>query len=461
MSNILIAEDDPFLRELVADLFREHGEEVVEAADGDEALQKLEAHIFDLIICELRIPGKSGIDVLHAAKRIDELTPVIILSSHADVAAALEALQLGAYDYLLKREPFSLAELRMRAERALTCSHLVRAIDHLKDTQPYICDCEHVVGYSARLQKTLASLRKEVSTTSTILITGEPGTGKTLLAAAIHATSPRRTHTFVEVNCAALPEQRLTSELFGYAQSALPGADRQRIGCFERAQLGTLFLHGIGGMALNTQTKVLRVLQERKLERGGSSRSVMVDVRVIAAANRGLKQAMREGRFRADLYARLNVISVEMPPLRERPEDILPLAHFFLQKYNRLFGRGVKRFDAPVQKAFLTYPWPGNIRELANTVERGVLLAMGEVIGLSSLGMDNRHFAAGEEDTVVKLPSRGVSLKEVERQALLQALQTAKWVQKDAAAILDISPRVMNYKLKTHSITHAKWLKRR
>lgn len=462
MSKILIAEDDPCLRKLLADFFQDKGDEVIEATDGAEAVHKLEEHIFDLILAELRLPGKSGIDVLRAAKSSHEPTPVLMLTGPTEAAAALEALKLGACDYLLTQTPLNLDEIRLRADKALECHRLVTAMDYLKQTQPYLGDGERIIGHSAQLRKALASVKKETSTTSTILIKGEPGTGKALLAAAIHANSPRRERTFVTVTCAALPEHLLESDLFGHEKGAFSGAGRQRIGGFAQANLGTLLLREIGALGPGTQQKVLRVLRHREFELLGGSKTMSVDVRVIAATNRDLKQAIREGRFRSDLYARLNVISVEIPSLQERPEDIIPLAHFFLQKYGRLFGRRVKGFDAAAQKALLSYPWPGNMRELENTVERCVLLAKGELIGLSGLGTIVRQAASGEsEDRVVKLPPRGISLKEIERQAIVQALQRTNWVQKEAAALLDITPRVMNYKLKTHGISHPKWPKRR
>lgn len=460
MRKILIAEDDPSLRDLLAESFREQGEEVVEVGNGIEAVQRLETHIFDLIISELRLPDKSGIDVLRVAKSSNDLTPVIVLTGDADVDAAVEALKVGAYDYLLKRKPFNLDELHIQAAKALECCPTAYAIEYLRHIQPDICDFDHIIGHASQLQTILSALKKDVSTTATILITGEPGTRKKWLAGAIHANSPRRHRTFVKVNCGGLHEHLLESELFGHEQGAFPGADFRRIGCFEHANLGTLLLEKIEDMSPGIQAKILRVLQGHEFERLGSSRTITVDVRVIVTANRGVKQAVREGRIRPDLYARLNVVSVEVPPLRERSEDIIPLAHCFRQQYNRVLGRRVKGFDAAAGKALVTYRWPGNMWELENTVARGVLLAEGEVIGLSVLGIVEQR-TAREREPVVKLPPRGVSLKEIEKQAILQALQRTKWVQKDAAALLDISPRVMNYKLKMYGITHPKRLRGR
>ena len=275
-----------------------------------------------------------------------------------------------------------------------------------------------------------------------------------MLAAAIHANSPRRDQTLVAVNCAALSERALESELFGHEPAAFHSAQTGRIGSLDHANQGTLFLHQIGDVSPRIQLKLLRVLQDHTFERLGSSRTITVDVRIVAATSSSLPEAIRAKRFRADLYARLTAIAVEMPALRDYPEDILPLAKAFLVRYRRLFERRVKRFDEMVERALLEYHWPGNLRELESTIAHGVAQEEDEVMQLSSLSLGGRRSSTGEsEDRIVRLPPNGVSLKAIEREALLQALQRTYWVQKNAAAHLDISPRVMHYKLKTHGIT--------
>jgi DNA-binding NtrC family response regulator len=462
MSKILIAEADRSVRELLLELFQEHGEQVVGAANGPEALQQVEQQGFDLIISALRLPGDEGVDILHTTSHARVLTPVLILAAPTEIAAAVEALELGAVDYVLKRVPMNLDEIRIRAGNVVEHYRLAQTAMHVRQIQPYICDCDQILNHSTQLRRILARLRTEASPNTAILIRGEPGSGKVLLAAAIHATGQRSRRPFVHVNCAGLPEAPLERELFGDVSDTSPPELREGTGCLERANLGTLLLDLIGSMSLGTQAKILRLLRRGEFEQLGSSRTIAVDVRVVATTCRGLQQAVREGRFLSDLYARVSEVSIDIPPLRETPEDILPLANFFIQKYDRHFGRSVERFDADAQEALLSYGWPGNIRELENTVERCVLLAQGAVVGASSLGLEERSAGLpGGEERVVRIPPRGIALEEIERQALMQALERTGWVQKAAAAMLDISPRVMHYKLKTHGITHPKWGRRR
>lgn len=462
MSTILIAEHDPALRQQLALFFREQGYDVTAAHDGAEAIQKLQQHLFDLILTELCLPENSGVEILRVAHSGDDLTAVLILAGAEEASLATEALKLGAQDYLLKQLPFNFEEASLRAQHALERRRMAQAIAYLKRIQPGIGDCEGIIKQSSRLQHILGRLKRGIATTSPMLITGEPGTGKALLAAAIHARSLRKDHPFVTVNCAAVPERLLESELFGHEERTFPEAGGRHTGSLQHAHLGTLFLQYIEDMSPRIQMKMLRILQERKFEPLGSSQTRHIDVRVIAATNRDLQQEIRASRFRADLYARLRAINVEIPPLRECRKDILPLAHIFLQHYCRLSGRRVKGFDQAAQRSLLHHSWPGNLRELEHTIARGVLLEGGEVMRLSHLDLREPPLARGDgEAGIVKLPPHGTSLRQIEKEALLQALEGANWVQKKAAARLDISPRVMYYKLKSHGITHPKWSKRR
>jgi DNA-binding NtrC family response regulator len=454
VSTILIAEQDLSLREQLARLLRQQGHEVSEACGGAEAIQLLEQSLFEAILMDFRLPEKSGIEVLRTAQTTDELTPVLILIDPDDILSAFEVLKLGAYDYLLKRPAINLEEVSLRVERALERRRLLQATNYLRRVHPYIYDLERIIGHRVHLQQILSRLQRDIATNAHVMIRGEPGTGKGLLAAAIHAHSPRSEQTLVTVDCAALPERALESELFGHERRAFPGAQTRHIGGLEHAHQGTLYLHQIGDISPRIQVKIVRALQERTFERLGSSRTIHVDVRVIASTSHDLTEAIRARRFRADLYAQLNAVAVEMPALRDCPEDILPLAQTFLQRYNRLFGRRVKRFDESAQRALLGYSWPGNLRELESTIAHGVSQEAGEAMSLSSLGLGERRSRSGaSEEGIVRLPANGVSLKDIEREALIQALQRTNWVQKDAAAHLDITPRVMHYKLKTHGIT--------
>lgn len=454
MSTILIAEQDLALRTQLADFLRQQGHQITEACAGLEAIQQLERSLFEVILADFRLPGPSGLELLRTAHATDELSPVLMLLDPADLHSAFEVLQLGAHAYLPKYDPINLQEVSLRVEQALTSRRLLQAIDYLRRVHPHLCEGERLIGHSVHFQRLLSRLQRDIASSAPVLITGEPGTGKGVLAAAIHTHGPRQQQTFATVDCAAMGERELESELFGHERNAFSGAHTRYIGGFEHANQGTLFLHHVGDLSPRIQSKVLRVLQARKFERLGSSRTIYVDVRVVASSSRDLTEAIRARRFRSDLYRRLNIISVEMPALRHCPEDILPLAQVFRQHYNRLFGRRIKRFDTEVQRALQAYSWPGNLRELESTIAHGVCREAEEVMCLSSLGLGERRSRAGEtEDRVVRLPPGGVSLKNIEREALIQALKRSNWVQKDAAAQLDISPRVMHYKLRTHGIT--------
>jgi transcriptional regulator with GAF, ATPase, and Fis domain len=289
---------------------------------------------------------------------------------------------------------------------------------------------------------------------TTVLIRGETGTGKELIAGATHHNSLRSARNFVKVNCAALQENLLESELFGHEKGAFTGADKQRIGRFEQADGGTLFLDEIGDMSQSTQAKILRVLQEHEFERLGGTRTLQVDVRLIAATNRDLSAMVQSGHFREDLYYRLNVVSIEMPPLRERKDDIVPLAGFFIKRFSAELKKRIDRLDPDAQKLLMRYNWPGNIRELENAVERAMLLADGLTIAAGDLRLGESPTTGGSRDqtSVVKIPPTGIALDDIERHALIEALKMSNWVQKDAAELLSISPRVMNYKIKTLGI---------
>ena len=299
----------------------------------------------------------------------------------------------------------------------------------------------------------LGVVRKVAKSNSTVLIRGETGTGKELIAGAIHRNSLRAARNFVKVNCAALQENLLESELFGHEKGAFTGADRQRIGRFEQADGGSLFLDEIGDMSASTQAKILRVLQEHEFERLGGTRTIKVDVRLIAATNRDLPAMVSRGAFREDLYYRLNVVTIEMPPLRERKEDILPLATWFIRRFSSELKKKLDGLDPEAQKMLMRYNWPGNIRELENAIERAALLAEGPTIRADDLRLgDVSSGSPREPSSAVKIPPTGIALEEIERQALVEALKMSNWVQKDAAELLAISPRVMNYKIKTLGI---------
>ena len=326
-------------------------------------------------------------------------------------------------------------------------------IDYLRHAQADIYDFERIIGSSGALEKVLGTVRKVAKANTTVLVRGETGTGKELIAGAIHHNSLRSSRNFIKVNCAALQENLLESELFGHEKGAFTGADKQRIGRFEQADGGTLFLDEIGDMSANTQAKILRVLQEHEFERLGGTRTLRVDVRLIAATNRDLPAMVASGAFREDLYYRLNVVSIEMPPLRERKDDIVPLANSFIRKFSGELKKKIDGLETEAQKLLMRYNWPGNIRELENTVERAMLLAEGHAIAADDLRLGETSTTGSRDHAaVVRIPPTGIPLDDIERFALIEALKMSNWVQKDAAELLSISPRVMNYKIKTLGI---------
>jgi transcriptional regulator with GAF, ATPase, and Fis domain len=327
-------------------------------------------------------------------------------------------------------------------------------IDYLRHAQGDIYDFDRIIGSSGALDKVLSVVKKVARSNTTVLVRGETGTGKELIAGAIHHNSHRAARNFIKVNCAALQENLLESELFGHEKGAFTGADKQRIGRFEQADGGTLFLDEIGDMSANTQAKILRVLQEHEFERLGGTRTIKVDVRLIAATNRDLTSMVEAAAFREDLYYRLNVVTIEMPPLRERKEDIAALAGFFIRRFSGELKKKIDGLESEALKLLMRYHWPGNIRELENAIERAMLLAEGPQIAVGDLRLgDTGSFSSPREAaSIIKIPPTGIPLEDIERLAVVEALKMSNWVQKDAAELLSISPRVMNYKIKVLGI---------
>ncbi|MGE0594201.1 MAG: sigma-54-dependent transcriptional regulator [Vicinamibacterales bacterium] len=449
MGRILIADDHDSLRRGLARALADAGHEVEEAPNGNAAIERLHDGVFDVIVSDLRMGGSTGLEVLKTAKALHPTTAVILMTAFGTVSTAVEAMKYGAFDYVQK--PFEIEEMEVKVAKALEMRRMQNQIDYLQHTQADIYEFDRIIGSSGALGQVLDVVRKVAKSNTTVLVRGETGTGKELIAGAIHHNSLRAARNFIKVNCAALQENLLESELFGHEKGAFTGADKQRIGRFEQADGGTLFLDEIGDMSPNTQAKILRVLQEHEFERLGGTRTLKVDVRLIAATNRDLPTMVEAGTFREDLFYRLNVVTIDTPPLRDRKDDIAPLAEFFIRRFS---GEIKKRIDglAPESlKLLMRYNWPGNIRELENTIERAMLLAEGTQISVEDLRLgDSAGVSSGREGaSVVKIPPTGIALEDVERIALTEALKMSNWVQKDAAELLSISPRVMNYKIKT------------
>ena len=453
MARILVADDHDALRRGLALSLTSAGHDVDEAANGNAALERLHDGYFDVVVSDLKMGGSDGLDVLRTTKTLHPTASVILMTAFGSVTTAVEAMKHGAFDYVQK--PFELEEMEVKVEKALELKRLRNELDYLRNERHEHYDFDRIVGASEALARVLGVVKKVAKSNSTVLIRGETGTGKELIAGAIHHNSLRAARNFVKVNCAALQENLLESELFGHEKGAFTGADRQRIGRFEQADGGTLFLDEIGDMSSSTQAKILRVLQEHEFERLGGTRTIRVDVRLIAATNRDLSAMVAAGHFREDLYYRLNVVSVETPPLRERKDDILPLASHFMRRFSSELKKRVDGLDGEAQKLLVRYNWPGNIRELENAIERAALLAENAIITSGDLRLGDFAPAGGssrDSQSVVKIPPTGIALEDIERQAITEALKMANWVQKDAAELLQISPRVMNYKIKTLNI---------
>src|SRR5256714_6644567 len=428
MGRILIADDHDSLRRGLAQAIAEAGHDVEEAPNGNAAIEKLHEGFFDVVVSDLKMGGSTGLEVLKTAKQLHPSTAVILMTAFGSVSTAVEAIKSGAFDYVQK--PFEIEEMEVKIEKALEMRRMQHQIDYLRHAQGDIYDFERIIGSSGALEKVLGVVRKVAKSNTTVLVRGETGTGKELIAGAIHHNSHRAARNFVKVNCAALQENLLESELFGHEKGAFTGADKQRIGRFEQADGGTLFLDEIGDMSANTQAKILRVLQEHEFERLGGTRTLRVDVRLIAATNRNLPQMVSSGLFREDLYYRLNVVSIEMPALRERKEDIQQLANPFIRKFSAELKKKIDGLESDAQKLLMRYNWPGNIRELENTVERAILLAEGRAIAAVDLRLGETPTAGGgrEHAAVVKIPPTGIALDEIQRHPLIEALEMSNCV---------------------------------
>src|SRR2546423_4612218 len=358
MGRILVADDHDSLRRGIVRALTDARHDVDEAPNGNVAIEKLHEGQYDLVLSDLKMGGSDGLDVLRTAKALHPTSAVILMTAFGSVHTAVEAMKIGAFDYVQK--PFEIEEMEVKIEKALEMRRMRHELDYLRHTQNDIYDFDRIVGNSGALQRVLGVVRKVAKSNTTILIRGETGTGKELIAGAIHHNSLRSARNFVKVNCAALQENLLESELFGHEKGAFTGADKQRIGRFEQADGGTLFLDEIGDMSPSTQAKILRVLQEHEFERLGGTRTLRVDVRLIAATNRDLPAMVQAGQFREDLYYRLNVVSIEMPLLRDRKDDIVPLAQSFIRKFSGELKKKVDGLEPDAQKLLMRYNWPGH-----------------------------------------------------------------------------------------------------
>ncbi|HSU29605.1 MAG TPA: sigma-54 dependent transcriptional regulator [Bryobacteraceae bacterium] len=448
---ILVVDDDVSLRRVVKMQLEEAGYDVVLAADGRQAQDLINANHPKLVITDLRMPDSSGIDLLRYIRDEHLDTTVILITAFGTVETAVEAMKAGAYDYITK--PIDYDALVLVVHRAMERQNLIEEVRNLRSALDQRYGFEGIVGHSQSILRVLEMASRVAQHDSTVLIQGETGTGKELLARAIHHNSRRKNKPFVTINCGAIPKELIESELFGFTRGAFTGAHAPKLGKIEMADRGTLFLDEIGELPLEMQVKLLRVLQNGEVEKIGATGSAVVDVRVIAATNRNLQAMIEDGTFREDLYYRLAVVPLELPPLRERKEDIPELAQHLFRKLKQRHGLEAVRMSPKLTSHFTGYRWPGNVRELENVIERMLVLSSGQEIGENDLPDELRRITPKKEDRfLLDLPENGISLEGIERELLLRALEKYNGNQTQAARYLDISRRTLIYRMEKHGL---------
>jgi two-component system response regulator PilR (NtrC family) len=456
MARLLIVDDEKSLCQMLEIVFRKDGHLVETVSSGQAAKKKIESQVYDLIISDIRMPDLTGIELLEFFRESHNPAGFILITAVPTMSTAIDALNLGAYQYVIKTDKL-VEELKLTVNRALQELALREENVRLRRELLRVFAHNNIIGQSRQIQSILEMVRTVAPTASTVLITGESGTGKELVARAIHEASLRRERPFVSINCGAFPETLLESELFGYLKGAFTGADGNHKGIIESAHGGTLFLDEIGETSPTMQVKLLRVLQERKVRPLGGSTDISIDVRLIASTNRDLKRMVAGGQFREDFYYRISVIPIHVPPLRERPDDIGPLARNFLRKFGLQMGKGVLDFDRDILDVLERYPWPGNIRELENAVEYAVAVCGGRDgrVCLEHLPQSVTGITLSGE-TTVQIPQEGLDfetrLSQIEKQYLLAALRAAQGVRTHAAELLHMSYRSFRHYAKKYNI---------
>src|SRR5512147_9071 len=472
LEKVLIVDDEKLVRWSLRQKCQEWGYAVMEAPDGASGIRAAHSELPDLILLDVRLPDMSGLDVLQDIKQNNCARAVIMITADPQLDDVKQALKLGAYDFVGK--PLDFDELAVTVRNALEASRLKNEVENLRGEVRRRTGYHEVIAESKKMQEVLHFVRKVASSeATTILVQGESGTGKDLIAKAIHYQSRRQDKPFVPINCSAIPETLMEAELFGHERGAFTDAKTMKKGLFEVADGGTLFLDEIGELSPLLQAKLLRVLEDQVIRRVGGTKDMQVDVRVIAASNRDLEKAVREGQFRQDLYYRLAIISIFLPPLRERKEDILPMVEFFIERYNRRFKKAIRGITEDSRKLLLSHDWPGNVRELKNAIERAMILEDADALRPSYLpfsvgraqngmtafeavgGETGPQLANGRSLPRLSIPEGGTSLEEVERALVEMAMRQANNNQTHAARLLDISRDALRYKLKKFGLMRA------
>jgi DNA-binding NtrC family response regulator len=442
---VLLVDDDPSFRRVLQYQLQEDGYRVLTAADIASALQHFKSESIDVVMTDVKMPGGDGMELLARLNATQPDLPVVMLTAHGTIGAAVEAMKCGAFDYLTK--PFTREQLRIVLGKTLDVAALKRENRRLREVVAERFSFANMIAESRAMHGVIEIAARVAQTDTTVLLEGESGTGKELLAKAIHFHSARKHRPLIIVNCAAIPEHLLESELFGHRRGSFTGAISDKQGKFEAANEGTIFLDEIGDLPPTMQTKILRVLQDREVDKVGDVRPVKVDIRVVAATNRDLDKMVADGDFRADLYYRLAVVALRLPPLRERTDDIPQLVEHFLAKYTASLGRTMPTIGQDVNSLFNLYPWPGNIRELENVVQRALVLDRDGVIGLDDLPDRVRTREPRLARLRMELPDNGLSLEDVERELLIAALVKHGWNQTKAATYLNISRSALIYRM--------------
>jgi DNA-binding NtrC family response regulator len=445
MANILIVEDEPRMRRLLEISLGEDGHTVHSAEDAEAGLKLLRKDPIDLIVTDLKLPGMNGLEFLGEAKRLMATTPVVVMTAYGSVETAVEAMKAGASDYVLK--PFTMAEMKLVINKELDVQKVREENRSLREALGKRYHFQNIVARSVRMQEVLALVARVAPTNATVLLGGESGVGKDLVARAIHQNSRRASGPFIKVNSTAIPDTLFESELFGFERGAFTGALAAKPGKFELADKGTLFLDEIGDVPAPIQVKLLRVLQEREFERLGGTKTLKVDVRLLAATNRDLRAALEQGTFREDLYYRLNVVPIDIPPLREHKEDIPDLASHFLERFARESEREIQGITPAALEELMKYHWPGNVRQLENTIERAVALSSGPMIAAGDIHLDRVTAAESSASSGPQFLPEGMTLEQWEDEMIREALRRANGNKSQAARLLGLSRNALRYRL--------------
>jgi DNA-binding NtrC family response regulator len=451
MSTILLVDDKSSMRKVLRQTLESDQRNVLEAEDGEKALETIKSKHVDLVITDIKMPRLDGMTLLKMIRELDTEIVVIIMTAYGTIETAVEAMKLGAYDYVTK--PFSTEQVKLTVEKAIERQKLLYENKYLREKLNDQYNYKRIVGNSPAMQPVYELIEKVSPTDTAVLVRGESGTGKELVAHAIHFNSRRKDKPFIKVNCAVLAEGVLESELFGHEKGSFTGAAGKRIGRFELANTGSIFLDEIGDISLSTQVKLLRVLQEKEFERVGGTESIKADVRVIAATNKNLEEAIKKGQFREDLFFRLNVVPINVPPLRDRKEDMERMSFHFLTRYSLEANKKITKIEKKALDLMTRYNWPGNVRELENAIQRAVVLADSDTIYPSNLPLDIQTF---QKDEYLHYLKEDASLTEkvenYEKELILKAMEKANHVQTKAAKLLDINRTALIYKLKKYGL---------